>query len=204
MSNETLEGRLRNLLSNVRSRLEESAVSENEYLEFIFQQLKSQGLVKAESYERNEYNNLSLKSFNEIFIDAVEVDRQREFYQDLIHTKLNVLKLHGLRHDYYALENSPIPKEISRDIEACGILEEQTLAYLLESIGNNPIRESKYKELVTGYVCENIPEVIPKIRIDSVSAYILAKLQDKFDVKPDKEFIGMFTLDQLREALQKV
>ena len=183
---EELETILKKILGDVSSRFSESELTDSDYNEFLFEQLKSTELLTDE-------------------IDSFNAKKTVDYFKGELEWKLSVNKLIGLNQDYFARETTPISKDAKEDIKNYEDLEESTTAYL-RKIGKGNIDDAKidnnWIDKLFNYVSLQSPS-LNDARRSQIVGNLIASIFMKVD-REESTQIGPYDRKTIRDALFKI
>ena len=179
----SLEDKLQVVFNSVRSRLSKNELKTNEYIRFVFEQLKSQGIVSGNFADYSDEPSFSIRIGNKL------------------QEKLSVRDLNGLMNDYVAAEN--ISENAKRDIQSWETLQISTNQYLQMKIGSKQVSEERFESLIRDYVSAKVPKDFDIDRMKHVINILSVNYAKKFNVIPEKNSRGEFEED-IDKAIERI
>lgn len=177
-----LVSKLETILNNVNSRLLKKEIPTTEYDDFIFEQLKSQGLLSGDIY-----GNASGRDFIKVQIDE----------------RLSTQRIFGLDNDYIVLESTSYSQKAKDDINAYKWFKAEVRSILQDLMGSKEVSQFKYESIIETCANGNLQSVRPSRRI-TVRCNLVEDLESEFNIRKSHEYIGdKYTREDVRKALEK-
>ena len=177
-----LEGKLKNIVSTISSRLEAGEMTQQVYVALVEEQLAANGMLTKETPVSDSVGRMVA----------------------ILEEKLKIKWIPGLNDVYMRKERSPISPTAQHDMDQYQTLKLETFEYLRKTIGKKPVTKDEFGDAVSEFFASRYDARIDNNRRGFAIAMISEALRREFVIKEKSRRIGRYEVNEVLTALSRI